>query len=79
MAVDPPIQEIIDLGLVYDIIMYLDHGLPEFQLEALWILTNIASGESEHVNSIIQKGGIPKITNLIDSKIAEIQEQVSLL
>merc|ERR1711976_663656 len=54
---------------------YLEHQLPEFQFEALWCLTNIASGTSEHTQSIIAKGGIEKIIPMMDSPIQEIQEQ----
>jgi hypothetical protein len=75
LANEPPVQEVVDRGLVYDFIKYLEHNLPEFQFEALWCLTNIASGTSDHTNSIINKGGIQKIITLIDSPIQEIQEQ----
>jgi importin subunit alpha-1 len=75
LANEPPIQEAIDRGLVYDFIKYLDHNLPEFQFEALWCLTNIASGTSDHTNSIINKGGVQKIITLMENPIQEIQEQ----
>lgn len=71
----PPIQEVIDAGLVFDFTKYLDHSLPEFQFEALWCLTNIASGTSDHTMSVVNKGGIEKIITLMDSNIHEIQEQ----
>lgn len=73
------IQLAIDSGLVYDFIKILDHQLPEFQYEALWNLTNIASGTSDQVNSIVSKGGLIKIVKLIDSKVNEVQEQVVFL
>jgi len=38
-------------------------------------LTNIAGGNNDYGSSIVTKGGIPKIINLIDSPIMEIQEQ----
>ena len=38
-------------------------------------MTNIASGTSEHTNSIITKGGISKIISLMDYPVQEIQEQ----
>ena len=41
---NPPIQQIIDYGLVSDFIDLLQNGYPEFQYECLWILTNITSG-----------------------------------
>ncbi len=53
----------------------MDHSLPEFQFEALWCLTNIASGTSDNTQSIVVKGGIEKIISLIDSNFQEIQEQ----
>jgi importin subunit alpha-1 len=49
--------------------------LPEFRFEALWCLTNIASGTSDNTQSIVIKGGVEKIISLIDSNIQEIQEQ----
>lgn len=58
-----------------DFIKYLDHNLPEFQFEALWCLTNVASSTSDHAQSISLKGGIPKVINMMDSNIQEIQEQ----
>ena len=75
LAHEPPVQEVIDAGLVYDFIKYLDHNLPEFQFEALWCITNIASSTSDHTQSIVHKGGIKKVINLIDHEIQEIQEQ----
>jgi hypothetical protein len=75
VAQDPPIQEVIDAGLVTDFIRFLDHSYPEFQFEALWCLTNIASGTTDQANSVVNKGGLAKIINLMDSKIQEIQDQ----
>jgi importin subunit alpha-1 len=69
------VQEVINHGLVYDFIKYLDHQLPEYIFEAVWCLINIASGTAEQTNSIISKGGVEKLINLIDYPIVEIQEQ----
>ena len=72
----PPIQELIDLGITSELIALLDENTPaEFQYEALWCLTNIASGTTDQANSIVVKGGIPKILKLIDSSIEEIKSQ----
>lgn len=75
LASNPPIQEIIDAGLVIHLINLLEHNLPEFVFEALWTITNIASGSQDYSNSIATKGGLPKIITLIDSPIVEIQDQ----
>ena len=73
---DSPIQELIDLGIVSDLLNLLDKSTPyEFQYEALWCLTNIATGTSDQANSIIIKGGIPKIVNCLDSNVVELKKQ----
>ncbi len=73
---NPPLQEIVDAGLIYDFLKLLEHSFEEIKFEALWCLTNIASSNNEHVNSIVMKGGISKVLNFVDSEIIEIQSQV---
>jgi importin subunit alpha-1 len=76
LANNPPIQAIIDQGLVVPLITLLDNNLPEIVFESLWALTNIASGSgSDYCTPIVSKGGLPKIINLLDSQICEIQDQ----
>jgi importin subunit alpha-1 len=70
-----PIEEAVNLGLIYEFIRLLDHQLSEFIFEAVWCMTNIASGTSEQIKSIISKGGIEKLILLIDHPVAEIQDQ----
>jgi len=70
-----PIQELIDVGVVIELIALLDNSPAEFQYEALWCLTNIASGTSDQANSIVIKGGIPKIVKLMESSIEELKVQ----
>lgn len=53
----------------------MESNFPEIVYESLWSLTNIAGGNNDYASSIVSKGGIPKIINLIDSPIMEIQEQ----
>lgn len=78
LDIAPPIQEIIDSGLIYDFLKLLDSPLEEIKFEALWCLTNIASSTGEHVNSIVSKDGIVKILPYIESDIIEIQSQVHI-
>ena len=54
----------------------MDSTLEEIKFEALWCLTNVASSNSDHVNSIVIKDGIPKILNFVESEVVEIQSQV---
>ena len=72
---NPPIQEIIDLKLVPQLINLLDNSPNEFKYEVIWSLTNIASGSPDQANTILIYGGIPKIINLLDSNIEEIKTQ----
>lgn len=71
----PPIQEIIELNIVPELINLLENTPNEFKYEAIWSLTNIASGTEEQANTILIYGGLPKILNLLDSNIEEIKSQ----
>lgn len=72
---DPPIQELIDIGIVPELIELLKNSPAEFQYEALWCLTNIATGTTDQANSIVVKGGVPNIIALMDSNIEELKNQ----
>ena len=73
---NPPIQIVIDAGLVPRMIEYVRQtAYPQLQLEATWALTNVASGSSVQCQSIIDKGGIPLFVELLKSDKAGILEQ----
>ena len=72
---NPPIQEIIDMKIVPELINLLDNAPNEFKFEAIWCLTNIASGSEDQANTILIYGGVAKIYNLLDSDIEEIKHQ----
>lgn len=74
-----PIQELIDINIIPELIQLLDNSPSEFQYEALWCLTNIATGTTDQANNIVVKGGIPKILKLLDSQIEEIKVQATWL
>jgi len=46
-----------------------------FQVEALWALTNIAAGTTEHTHVLLRHNPVPALVNLLDSTNAEIVEQ----
>ncbi|MCQ2818383.1 MAG: hypothetical protein MJ252_14040 [archaeon] len=77
LPTNPPIQEIIDLGLVSQLVGLLGASYPEFEYESLWCLTNIACGTSDQASSILSKGGLEKIMKLMDSPVNEVQEQAT--
>ena len=74
-----PIQELIDIGIVPELLSLLDNSPAEFQYEALWCLTNIATGTSDQANNIVIKGGVPKVVKLLDSSIEELRNQSAWL
>jgi len=54
----------------------MNHHIAKFQFEAAWCLTNIASGTSDHVNTIIEQGALQSFVNLCDSQHIDVVEQV---
>ena len=73
---NPPIQIVIDSGLVPKLIKYVQQeDYPQIQLEATWCLANIAAGNQNQCNSIIEKGGIKIFVDLLLSKTVGVVEQ----
>lgn len=48
---------------------------PSVQVEALWALTNVAAGTSEHGHVLIKHGAVPTLVGLLDSENDEVLEQ----
>ena len=48
---------------------------PSIQVEALWALTNIAAGNTEHTNMLLQHNPVPALVALLDSPNEEVLEQ----
>ena len=71
-----PIQEIIDANAVPLLIMLInDDTNPHIQIEATWCVTNIATGTTLQINSLVEKGAIPLYIKLLKKPIFELVEQ----
>jgi hypothetical protein len=75
MAKNPPIQEVIDAGLVPKLIEFLDSTSMTLQFEAAWALTNIASGNSNQTKEVVKCGAIPCFIKLINTSHDDLVEQ----
>merc|ERR1719361_3127637 len=72
----PPIQEVIDSGVVPRIMQFLSyHNEQKLQFEAAWAITNIASGTTAHTKCVVELGGIGCFVQLLGSPNAEVREQ----
>lgn len=56
----------VDSGIIPALLHFMrDDEWPQLQLEACWIITNIASGSNAQCESIVEKGCIPALIKLL--------------
>jgi len=75
LAKNPPIDEVINGGLVPAFVTMLAHPESKMQFEAAWCLTNIASGTSTQGEAVVANNGVPALIALLDSPSLEVCEQ----
>eukprot|EP00968_Pinguiococcus_pyrenoidosus_P024349 scaffold4604_cov257-Pinguiococcus_pyrenoidosus.AAC.5 len=70
------IQEVLDRNWIPLLLGWLSlHHCPSVQVEALWALTNVAAGTTEHTHVLIKHGAVPTLVSLLDSSNEEVLEQ----
>jgi len=76
----PPISEVVEGGVIPDLVGILaepaDGGIPLLlQYEALWIVTNICSGSTEHCQAAVNGGCLPPLLAHLASPSKPMQDQ----
>ena len=80
LAPDVPIEDILNEGIIDDLIKLLELNTnPEFQYESLLCLNYLSSITNEQIAYLIINKGIKQILKIFDSPIEEIKLQVPLL
>merc|ERR1719379_1973538 len=64
-ATKPPIQEAINAGICPLAVQYLASDDAKLRFEASWVLTNIASGESNQTKAVVEAGALPAFMEIL--------------
>lgn len=74
----PPIQQVIDAGVLSRVIEGIQRfDFSQLQYECAWTITNIVSGASIYTQTIIEKGAVPLLTNLLNSTNETVRDQAA--
>lgn len=77
-SADPPIQQVVESGVVPKLSKLLDSPNSDIRLEAAWCLTNVATGNHEQTGATLL--AVPNMIQILlserDSGECELQEQI---
>ncbi|KAL4980081.1 armadillo-type protein [Aspergillus desertorum] len=72
---NPPIERVIETGVVTRFVEFLRSPHTLVQFEAAWALTNIASGSAQQTQVVIEAGAVPIFVELLSSPEPDVREQ----
>jgi Armadillo/beta-catenin-like repeat len=70
---DPPVQEVIDAGVVPKLLLLLEHSDDRYKTEAVRCIANIASGDKHHTSQVLD--GAPLLLSFLSAPSAALQEE----
>ena len=73
----PPIEELFKTGVIPHVLRLLDRNLFRYERlmrECSWIIANIASSRSDHINHIVELDAIQKAFDLLDHNSEEVKD-----